>query len=84
MYLCRVHTNNNFICSKITQTTEQIDDMIKLFVSAVDQNRPEDLKKLGLNIKTYTARETIDKNILNERVYESVIGGTMSFFFLNQ
>ena len=31
--------------------TEQIDDMIKLFVSAVDQNRPEDLKKLGLNIK---------------------------------
>lgn len=53
---------------------KNIEEMMKLFVTAIDEGRQEDLVKAGLKVTTISARESMDEKLSDPEIIASILG----------
>ena len=53
---------------------KNIEEMMKLFVTAIDEGRQEDLVKAGLKVTTISARESMNEKLSDPEIIASILG----------
>ena len=53
---------------------KKIEEMMKLFVTAIDEGRQEDLVKAGLKVTTVSAKQALDEKLNDPEIIASILG----------
>ena len=53
---------------------KNIEEMMKLFVTAIDEGRQEDLVKAGLKVTTISARESMNEKLSDPEIIANILG----------
>ena len=53
---------------------KKIEEMMKLFVTAIDEGRQEDLVKAGLKVTTVSAKQALDEKLSDPEIIASILG----------